>query len=72
MIWRLKNSWRICNCLALTIQDLLDALDAYSPTWDRDKPEFFYETLGSNFPDLILTNPPLEEVIRKRDIFLGH
>ena len=50
------------------IQDLLDALDAYSPIWDRDKPEFFYETLVSNFPDLTIANPSIEEILRKREI----
>ena len=51
------------------IHDLLDALDAYSLTWDRDKPEIFYETLGSNFPELIRVNLPIEEILRKRDIW---
>jgi hypothetical protein len=50
------------------IQDLLDTLDAYSPTWDHDKPEFFYEVLVSNFPDLTVANPPIEEILRKREI----
>ena len=51
------------------IQDLLDALDVNSSTWDRDMPEYFFQTLEFNFPDLLLTMPPTEEVARKHAIF---
>jgi len=35
------------------IQYILDALDAAMPTWDRDNPELFYQTLELNFPTLV-------------------
>jgi len=31
---------------------MLDALDADSPTWDRDMPEYFFSVLVHNFPEL--------------------
>src|SRR5262249_53334216 len=35
------------------IQNILDALDAATPMWDKDHPELFYETLALNFPELV-------------------
>ena len=35
------------------VQYILDALDAAMPTWDRDNPELFYQTLELNFPTLV-------------------
>jgi hypothetical protein len=35
------------------VQELLDALDAAMPLWDRDSPELFYQTLELNFPHLV-------------------
>jgi hypothetical protein len=35
------------------VQELLDALDAAMPLWDRDNPELFYQTLELNFPHLV-------------------
>ncbi len=35
------------------VQQILDALDAAMPFWDRDHPELFYKTLELNFPDLV-------------------
>jgi len=34
------------------VQEILDALDAALPLWDRDHPELFYQTLRMNFPEL--------------------
>ncbi len=34
-------------------QDILDALDNALPNWERDNPEFFFQTLELNFPELI-------------------
>ncbi|HEY5910457.1 MAG TPA: hypothetical protein VJA21_07610 [Verrucomicrobiae bacterium] len=34
------------------VQELLDALDHALPTWERDHPELFYQTLRLNFPSL--------------------
>lgn len=36
-------------------QEVLDALDAALPTWDKDHPEMFYQTLELNYPQLIQT-----------------
>lgn len=35
------------------VQVVLDALDNALPTWDRDHPELFYQTLELNFPQLL-------------------
>jgi hypothetical protein len=35
------------------VQEVLDALDAALPVWDRDHPELFYQTLELNFPQLL-------------------
>ena len=35
------------------IQAILDALDSKLPTWDKDNPKLFYETLEINFPELL-------------------
>lgn len=35
------------------IHEILQALDAALPTWDRDYPHLFYETIRANFPDLV-------------------
>lgn len=35
------------------VQEILDALDAALPTWDRDHPGLFYQTLELNFPTLV-------------------
>jgi hypothetical protein len=34
-------------------QYILDALDQAMPTWDKDHPELFYQTLELNFPALV-------------------
>lgn len=34
-------------------QEILDALDAAMPLWDKEHPELFYETLELNFPNLV-------------------
>ena len=34
-------------------QEILDALDAAMPTWDKDHAELFYKTLELNFPNLV-------------------
>jgi hypothetical protein len=35
------------------IQEVLSALDSAMPSWDRDHPEMFYQTLELNFPALV-------------------
>ncbi len=45
-----------CRCFTPThgqTQEILDALDTAFPFWDRDHPEFFYQTLELNFPDTV-------------------
>jgi hypothetical protein len=51
------------------LQDILDALDAESATWDKDMPERFFQTLELNFPDLLRKNPNLEELASYREIY---
>ncbi len=47
-----KYGCLFCDPTAQQIQDILDALDAAMPLWDRDHLELFYEALGLNFPQL--------------------
>ena len=35
------------------VQEVLSALDAAVPSWDRDHPELFYQTLELNFPETV-------------------
>jgi len=45
-----------CRCVPPApgqVQEVLDALDAASPTWDRDSLELFYQTLELNFPEVV-------------------
>jgi hypothetical protein len=45
-----------CRCVPPApgqVQEVLDALDAASPAWDRDNVELFYQTLELNFPELV-------------------
>ena len=35
------------------VQDVLDALDAALPLWEKEHPELFYQTLELNFPELL-------------------
>lgn len=44
-----------CRYIAPTqeqAQEILDALDAAMPFWDKDYPQLFYQTLELNFPEL--------------------
>lgn len=34
------------------VQEILNALDLLMPSWDRDRPELFYQTMELNFPEL--------------------
>jgi len=34
-------------------QHILEALDSAMPSWDKDHPELFFETLQINFPELV-------------------
>jgi hypothetical protein len=45
-----------CRCVPPApgqVQEVLDALDAASPAWDRESAELFYQTLELNFPELV-------------------
>ena len=48
-----KYGCRFAAPTAQQAQDILDALDAAMPFWDRDQPGLFYRTLELNFPDLL-------------------
>ena len=41
-----------CVPVSRQAQDVLNALDGAHPSWDRDHPEIFYQTLELNFPEL--------------------
>jgi hypothetical protein len=51
------------------IQAILDALDADSPTWDKDIPEYFFQTLEHNFPGLLRTHIDLEALKVRLEIY---
>jgi hypothetical protein len=45
-----------CRCVPPSpgqVQEVLDALDAAAPAWDRDNVELFFQTLELNFPELL-------------------
>ena len=50
------------------IQEILDALDAQMPEWDRDNPDLFYQTLELNHPELrgVEQNEPTESAPLER------
>jgi hypothetical protein len=35
------------------VQEVLSALDSAVPSWDRDHPELFYQTLELNYPEVV-------------------
>jgi len=47
-----KHGCLFCEPTGQQVQEILDALDSALPSWDKDHPELFYETLGLNFPGL--------------------
>ena len=49
------------------IQIILDVLDADSATWDKDMPEYFYQKLENNFPQLLRKNIDLEALEVERE-----
>ncbi len=49
---RQKHGCRFLLPSSEQVRDLLDALDAAMPLWDKEHPEVFYQTLQLNFPDL--------------------
>jgi hypothetical protein len=51
------------------IRAVLEALDAYSPTWDKDTPEYFFSTLQQNFPELLKAKIDFEELEIMREIY---
>jgi hypothetical protein len=51
------------------IRAVLEALDAYSPTWDKDTPEYFFSTLEQNFPELQKPTIDFEQLEVLREIY---
>jgi hypothetical protein len=51
------------------IRAILEALDAYSPTWDMDKPEGFFATLEQNYPEHLKQHVDFEELQILREIY---
>ncbi len=52
-----------------SIRDVLEALDAFSPTWDKDTPEYFFSTLQQNFPEFLKAKIDFEELEVLREIY---
>jgi hypothetical protein len=50
------------------LQPMLDALDADSGTWDLETPEYFFQTLEHNFPELLRNRIDREELTVLREI----
>lgn len=48
-----RHGYRFAIPTLQQVQVVLDALDSILPSWDRDHPELFYQTLELNFPDLL-------------------
>jgi len=48
-----KHGCRFCAPSPQQAQYILDALDSALPSWDRDHPELFYQTMELNFPELL-------------------
>jgi len=65
----ISNGYRLKKPSNKQIQKILDALDADSATWDRDTPEYFFQTLEFNFPELLRKNPDLEKLAILREVY---
>lgn len=48
-----KYGCRFCAPTHSQVQNVLEALDAAMPHWEKDHAELFYQTLELNFPELI-------------------
>lgn len=48
-----KHGCLFCEPSPAQVQEVLHALDAAMPAWDRDYPQLFYDTLKVNFPELV-------------------
>jgi hypothetical protein len=48
-----KFGCRFCPPGRRQIQDILSALDAAVPGWEKEHPELFYQTLELNYPELV-------------------
>ena len=48
-----KHGCRFAVPTRQQVQDVLDALDAAMPKWEKEYPELFYQTLELNFPELV-------------------
>lgn len=48
-----KFGCRFCEPTHAQVNEVLGALDAAMPEWDRLHPELFYQTLELNFPELV-------------------
>ena len=47
-----KHGCLFCEPTRVQVQEILNALDAALPFWDRDDPQLFFQTLALNFPEL--------------------
>ncbi|HLH52125.1 MAG TPA: hypothetical protein VKY92_00700 [Verrucomicrobiae bacterium] len=44
---------RFCTPGRQQIQDILSALDPAVPSWEKEHPELFYQTLELNYPEMV-------------------
>jgi hypothetical protein len=65
----LEQGYRFKQPSTKHLQDVLDALDADSATWDRETPEYLFQTLEHNFPELLRRNPDLKMLAEYRALY---
>jgi len=53
LVLQKKHGCRFTVPTAAQIQAILDSLDRVLPSWDKDHPELFYQTLELSFPELL-------------------
>jgi hypothetical protein len=65
----LEHGYRFKMPSSKHFQKVLDALDADSATWDKDVPEYFFQALQHNFPELLRKSPDLRELAAYREVY---
>jgi hypothetical protein len=65
----LDHGYRLKPLSNSLLQTILDALDSASATWDRDTPEYLFQTAEYNFPELVRKNIDEEELAFIRRVY---
>jgi hypothetical protein len=65
----LEHGYRFKPPSSSLLQTLLDALDADSATWDLDMPEYLFQTVEYNCPDLLRKSIDEEELAFLRKVY---